>query len=379
MKRFTLFALLTLMLAFSAQAQPTATNKARTTTASKARTTTASKAKSYPLNGRWVADMLRYMENGDNTEYTKANIEFAFACTDSIYYLAMTLKAEIKVYYEDCTIDVGLSATKAAEYDPENGVTSISDLPLVDITKFNVKLSPELKKSLTEKGVTEADLKKHLEDEMDWTECSAACSDLISHFSGKVKSVTANTLVWEFFDGGETFTFTRAKDTAKMGSKGNSKSNAVSTKTNPTNEKKTEEVKPNKVASNTSSASTSSNQGTSSNLATSSTAVSNSDTNEVLTTTDQMPTFNGNLQRWLSNNLNYPNDAYNARVQGRVICSFIVEKDGSVSSITVEKGISPSLDAEACRVIRAMPKWNPGKKNGEAVRVKFNLPISFKL
>ena len=66
-------------------------------------------------------------------------------------------------------------------------------------------------------------------------------------------------------------------------------------------------------------------------------------------------------------------------IQGRVSCSFVVEKDGSVTDVQVLRGVDPSLDKEAIRVITAMPKWKPGKQRGKPVRVKYTVPVTFRL
>ena len=66
-------------------------------------------------------------------------------------------------------------------------------------------------------------------------------------------------------------------------------------------------------------------------------------------------------------------------IQGRVVTTFVVERDGSISDVKVIKSVDPSLDKEAVRVVKSMPKWNPGKQNGAAVRVKFTLPVTFRL
>ena len=81
---------------------------------------------------------------------------------------------------------------------------------------------------------------------------------------------------------------------------------------------------------------------------------------------------------WLSQNIRYPAAAQRNGIQGRVMVSFVVEKNGSVSDVRVLKSVDPLLDNEAIRVVKAMPKWSPGKLNGQAVRVKYTLPISFK-
>ena len=97
---------------------------------------------------------------------------------------------------------------------------------------------------------------------------------------------------------------------------------------------------------------------------------------------DQMPQFPGGpaaLMQFLSQNVKYPVEAHKAGVQGRVIASFVVEKDGSITEACIARSIHPSLDAEALRVIGSMPNWMPGKQNGEPVRVKYTVPITFKL
>ena len=75
----------------------------------------------------------------------------------------------------------------------------------------------------------------------------------------------------------------------------------------------------------------------------------------------------------------YPNDAYQHKIQGRVICSFIVNTDGSICNITVLKGLCPSIDEEAKRIIQEMPNWKAGKLNDETVPVHCILPIAFRL
>lgn len=97
---------------------------------------------------------------------------------------------------------------------------------------------------------------------------------------------------------------------------------------------------------------------------------------------EQKATFPGGdaaLYKWLSTQINYPADAAEAGITGRVIVSFVIEKDGSISNARVVRSIHPSLDAEAIRIVKTMPKWIPGKNNGQTVRVEYTLPISFKL
>lgn len=107
----------------------------------------------------------------------------------------------------------------------------------------------------------------------------------------------------------------------------------------------------------------------------------NGDT-KVYDTADEMPAFPGGqngLMQFISSNLHYPLVCEENGIQGRVIVSFIVEKDGSVSDVTVVKSVHPSLDKEAMRIAKSMPKWTPGRLNGKRVRVKYTMPISFKL
>jgi len=95
---------------------------------------------------------------------------------------------------------------------------------------------------------------------------------------------------------------------------------------------------------------------------------------------EQPPSFaHGNVMAWLSQNIHYPPVAEENNIQGRVVVSFVVEPDGSLSNVQVVKSVDPSLDKEAARVVKSMPKWNPGKQNGQVVRVKYNLPVTFKL
>ena len=104
--------------------------------------------------------------------------------------------------------------------------------------------------------------------------------------------------------------------------------------------------------------------------------------NVIFEVVEQMPTFPGGmsaLMQYLSKNIKYPPVAEENGIQGRVICTFVVERDGSVSDIRIAKGVDPSLDKEAIRVVSAMPKWIPGRQNGQSVRVKYTLPVTFRL
>ena len=97
---------------------------------------------------------------------------------------------------------------------------------------------------------------------------------------------------------------------------------------------------------------------------------------------EQMPMFPGGptaMMKFISENLVYPVVAQEAGKQGRVTVKFVVDKDGSISNVEVVRGVFPACDAEAIRVIKKMPKWNPGRQNGKAVAVNFNIPVVFKL
>jgi protein TonB len=97
---------------------------------------------------------------------------------------------------------------------------------------------------------------------------------------------------------------------------------------------------------------------------------------------EEMPEFPGGqsaLMKYLSENIRYPVIAQENGIEGRVICSFVVERDGSITDVQVVRGVDPSLDREAVRVIQSMPKWKPGKQRGKPVRVRFTLPIVFRL
>ena len=103
---------------------------------------------------------------------------------------------------------------------------------------------------------------------------------------------------------------------------------------------------------------------------------------QVFDVVEQMPEYPGGIKAlfdYLCQNVMYPEDAEKQKIEGRVIATFIVETDGSISNIEVVKPAFPSLDAEAVRVLSAMPKWKPGMQNDKVVRVKYTVPISFNL
>lgn len=95
-----------------------------------------------------------------------------------------------------------------------------------------------------------------------------------------------------------------------------------------------------------------------------------------------MPQFPGGqiaMLQYLMKNIKYPEQAMKEGIQGRVAVRFIVEKDGSISDVKPVLSVHPLLNKEAVRVVKSMPKWTPGKQNGKPVRVRFNLPVMFKL
>ena len=103
---------------------------------------------------------------------------------------------------------------------------------------------------------------------------------------------------------------------------------------------------------------------------------------QVFDVVEQMPEYPGGMQalfEYLSQNVKYPEDAEKQKVEGRVIATFVVETDGSISNVEVVKPAFPSLDAEAVRVLSGMPKWAPGMQSGKVVRVKYTVPINFNL
>lgn len=105
-------------------------------------------------------------------------------------------------------------------------------------------------------------------------------------------------------------------------------------------------------------------------------------TEEIFVVVEDQPLFPGGnaaMMKFLSDNIKYPVIAQENGIQGRVICNFVVEKDGSITDVQVVRGVDPSLDKEAVRVIQQMPRWKPGKQRGQAVRVRFTLPVVFRL
>lgn len=107
-----------------------------------------------------------------------------------------------------------------------------------------------------------------------------------------------------------------------------------------------------------------------------------SDKEKVYQVVEQQPSFPGGreeLFKYLAYNARYPIDAAKNKIEGRVLVTFVVEHDGSISNVNVANSVYPSLDKESIRVVSGMPKWIPGKANGKTIRVKYTIPITFRL
>lgn len=103
---------------------------------------------------------------------------------------------------------------------------------------------------------------------------------------------------------------------------------------------------------------------------------------EIVNFPEVMPEFPGGtdaLMSFLSKNIRYPEDAREMGIQGKVICQFVVEPNGEVTNISILRGVHPSCDQEAIRVLKKMPLWKPGMQKGRSIRVSYTLPISFRL
>jgi protein TonB len=106
------------------------------------------------------------------------------------------------------------------------------------------------------------------------------------------------------------------------------------------------------------------------------------DANEVMTIVEEMPEFPGGqeaLFAYIGKDLKYPEQAVEEGIEGVVFVAFVVETDGSISNVNMLRGIGGGCSEEALRVVQGMPNWKPGKQNGKTVRVRYNLPIRFKL
>ena len=110
--------------------------------------------------------------------------------------------------------------------------------------------------------------------------------------------------------------------------------------------------------------------------------VTEPDENSIFQVVELLPEFPGGmaeLMKYLQKNLRYPQICKEQGVQGRVFVQFVVNTDSTITDVNVIKSVNPHLDEEAVRVVKAMPKWNPGKQRGELVRVRFTLPVTFRL
>jgi TonB family protein len=103
------------------------------------------------------------------------------------------------------------------------------------------------------------------------------------------------------------------------------------------------------------------------------------DPDKVYTVVQQKPNFSGDINKFLVDNIKYPEDARKKNIEGTVYVQFVVERDGSVSTVNVLRGADKLLDDEAVRVVSIMPKWTPGSQDGVPVRVQYVVPIHFKL
>ncbi len=111
-------------------------------------------------------------------------------------------------------------------------------------------------------------------------------------------------------------------------------------------------------------------------------AVEDSPSDGYFDSVEQIPEFPGGsveMMKFLQNTVKYPKEAQDKGIQGKVYVQFVVKSDGTVADAKVVNSVDPLLDAEALRVVKAMPKWKPGMQSGKAVNVKYNIPISFRL
>lgn len=99
----------------------------------------------------------------------------------------------------------------------------------------------------------------------------------------------------------------------------------------------------------------------------------------IFTYVEQMPSFPGDINVYISQNIRYPDEARKNNIEGRVILNFVVNEEGLISNVKVVRGIGGGCEEEAVRVVESMPKWRPGKQNQKPVSVSFTLPIAFKL
>jgi len=109
-------------------------------------------------------------------------------------------------------------------------------------------------------------------------------------------------------------------------------------------------------------------------------SIQESDTFVTIDALEAMPTFPGGdikFLKFIKTNIQYPQKAIEEKIEGKVICGFIVNEDGSVSNVEILRGVHPLLDAEAIRIVKLFPKFNPGMQNGKPVKVKYTIPVPF--
>ena len=99
---------------------------------------------------------------------------------------------------------------------------------------------------------------------------------------------------------------------------------------------------------------------------------------EQLEVKPEFPNGNEGLAKYLSDNIKYPKKALKNSITGKVFVQFVIDKTGKVTNVVAVRGVEKSLDKEAVRVIKSMPKWKPGMKDGQPVKVKYTIPINFK-
>lgn len=108
--------------------------------------------------------------------------------------------------------------------------------------------------------------------------------------------------------------------------------------------------------------------------------VETSEDEKIYMVPEKMPTFSkGSPATWIASKVRYPIEAQKSKIQGKVFVKFVVERDGSISNVEILKSSHKLLSEEAIRVVKSMPKWNPGENEGKFVRVRYNIPINFKL
>ena len=106
----------------------------------------------------------------------------------------------------------------------------------------------------------------------------------------------------------------------------------------------------------------------------------NTGESEIFQVVEDMPSFpGGNVSKWIAKNVKYPVLAMENGIQGKVFIQFVIERDGSITDVKVARGVDASLDKEAVRVVQSMPKWKPGMQKGQPVRVKYTVPVTFRL